>query len=490
MRFYDVPALMQTKIKDKNIRPYAIIYLGKKIIPLNNIIECDVTNYQSSEGGIRTAGTLVLDNTDDEYNPSLNEDYKPNLEVKIFYGFGKDTFHRFTLYVDSKGFQNEQTGHNEKICTIKLVDFSEYLNDEKQQAEWNTSNTLVDLKISDSENTKKSLLHNIVNSKLKDDWKIECCTLPFSIPYVKLSKTIWKELCELATAYSVRLECDKDKNISFIESKYDRTEKSEVSDWTLTRDDITHFRRYDSYENYANDIRLKYTRFVKGQKQKLWQYSDSPYWYDSKSNLCYPFTDDTREILTNNSYEAEYTAVNSDGNPRPVVYAEDLDDEKTFLENMKIGGTEKLKVVKYDTKTNKQKAYIRLDRNGKNINVYEMAIYGTPILSEENFCVYTKDEEQIKKFGIRSINLTNHFLSDDDFNGKPIYKHFAETKLEELKQLKNSYFVKTNYALINARIGACLDLELNQKQKTKIEEINFRYRRNAAFETCLWLKEV
>lgn len=474
---------------DKNTRPYVVVLLGEKRVPIMDVVSCEITNYQSSEGGAKTAGTIILDNSENEYSPDADETYRPNLEVKIFYGFGKDTFHRFTLYVDSKGFQNEQTGHNEKICTVKLVDLSEILDDEKRQAEWNTASTFVNCKIADSENPDRSIVHILAKRAGINPDGVECCELPYSLPYVNLTKSVWKELCELATAYDAKLECGIDKPLSILESRYDSCEKDDTSGWTLTKDDITHYRRYDSYENYANDIRLKYTRYVKGERQVLWKYSEPPYWYDSSESLCYPFVDDTREILSSKSYAAEYTAVNSDGNPRTVVYAEDLDDEQTFLCNMKVGGTEKLKILKYDTKTNKQKAYIRLDRDGKNITVYEMAISGVPILCEPNFCVYTKDEAQIKKYGIQSTNLTNRYLSDDEYDGKPIYRHFAETKLAEMTQLKNSYFVKTNYALVSARVGSCIGLNLTTAKKMKIEEINFRYKKNDAFETCLWLKE-
>lgn len=489
MKFYEVPEAIKQGMSDKNTRPYVVVLLGEKRIPAADIVSCEITNYQSSEGGIKTAGTIILDNSENEYSPDSDETYRPNLEVKVLYGFRSETFHRFTLYVDSKGFQNEQTGHNEKICTLKLVDFSEILDDAKRQAEWNTANTFVNCKVSDSQNPEHSIVHILAKTAGINPDEIETCGLPFSIPYISLTKTVWKELCELATAYDARLECGISKPLSFLESRYENSEKDETSCWTLTRNDITHYRRYDSYENYANDIRLKFTRYVKGERQELWRYSDSPYWYDSSEKLCYPFTDDNREILTNKSYEAEYTAVNSDGNPRTVVYAEDIDDEETFLENMKVGGTEKLKVLKYDTKTNKKKAYIRLDRAGKNINVYEMKIMGVPILSEPNFCVYTKDAAQIQKYGIQSVNLTNRYLSDDEYDGKPIYKHFAEEKLKELTQMKNSYFVKTNYALISARVGSFIDLNLTEPKKMKIEEINFRYKKNDAFETCLWLKE-
>ena len=90
-----------------------------------------------------------------------------------------------------------------------------------------------------------------------------------------------EELCALAKTYDAVVECGKDLTLSFIESPYDReNEYSEESCFTLDEKKITHYRFFNNNDKYANNVRLKYTRYVQTKRQELWSYSDAPMWYD------------------------------------------------------------------------------------------------------------------------------------------------------------------------------------------------------------------
>ena len=70
--------------------------------------------------------------------------------------------------------------------------------------------------------------------------------------------------------------------------------------------------------------------------------------------------------------------------------------------------------------------------------------------TDNGFKVYTKDEEQIKKFGSLSVNLTNHYLSDDLFNGDGKVKLHHEfitkiTPLQNMNELINIANKNTKY---------------------------------------------
>ena len=67
---------------------------------------------------------------------------------------------------------------------------------------------------------------------------------------------------------------------------------------------------------------MKYTRYVQTERQELWSYIDAPVWYDEDMRPYYPFTDDSRKIISDNDYQAIYTAKNDEGKTRNVVYAD------------------------------------------------------------------------------------------------------------------------------------------------------------------------
>lgn len=112
--------------------------------------------------------------------------------------------------------------------------------------------------------------------------------------------------------------------LSLIESPYDtENEYSEESCFTLDETEITHYRFFNNNnDKYANNVRLKYTRYVQTERQELWSYSDAPVWYDEDMQPYYPFTDDSRKIISDTDYQAIYTAKNDEWKTRNVVYAD------------------------------------------------------------------------------------------------------------------------------------------------------------------------
>lgn len=500
MKFYELPPEVDNLIKNTDVRPFVRILLelpgGDVFVRDRDIIECDITSYLSENGGIVNCGELLLDNSLGLYDCENNKDLLPGLGVQVWYCFGEkeNTFFRFHLFVDNDGFQSQQTGCIEKTCRIKLIDLSQKLDDIKLQKNWTDSDTLIHSVVCDKTQPEKSLVHLIAARGGIATRDINCGLLAFDIPYVTVEGSAWKELCALAKAYEAVVECGKDLTLSFIESPYDlENEYSEESCFSLDENEITHYRFFKNHEKYANNVRLKYTRYVQTERQELWTYSDAPVWYDEDMRPYYPFTDDNRRIISDNDYEAIYTAKNDEGKKRNVVYADSLDSEQDFLDAMEVTGEDKPLIVQYDTTTYRDRAIIQLDRNNKLIGLKKASITGYAIISEPNYSIFVKDDDEIAANGQIVRNVTSKYLSDDLFEGEPFCQRRAKDLLRECVNCKGGYYLTTFIPMIHARVGAFMEIRLRAEgeyKKVKIDEITFRYKKDNAFSSEIWVTRV
>lgn len=497
MRFYELPPEVENKIRDTDARPFVRVVLelagGDVYLPDSDILECVITSYNTEAGGIMNCGELLLKGI---YDIEQNAEYAPGLGIQIWYCFGEreNTFFRFHLFVDDNGFQSQETGFLDKTTKVRLVDLSSKLDDTKLQRNWTDAQTVVHSVVCDRTNPENSLVHIIAKRGGLNANEINCGTLRFDIPYVVVVGSAWKELCALAKAYDAVVECGKDLTLSFIESPYDReNEYSEESCFTLDEKEITHYRFFNNNDKYANNVRLKYTRYVQTERQELWSYSDAPVWYDEDMQPYYPFTDDSRKIISDNDYHAIYTAKNDEGKTRNVVYADQLDSEQDFLNAMEVTGEDKPVIVQYDTSTYKDRAIIQLNRGGKLIGLRKAAITGRAIISETNYSIFVKDDNEIASKGQIVRNVTSKFLSDDLFDGEPFCQRRANDLLQDCINCKGGYYLTTFIPLIHARVGAFMDIRLNAQssyKKVRIDELTFRYKKEEAFSSEIWVTRV
>ena len=500
MRFYELPPEVENKIRDTDARPFVRVVLelssGDIYIPDSDILECVATSYNTEAGGIVNCGELLLKGI---YDIEKNPEYLPGLGVQIWYCFGDgtNTFFRFHMFVDDSGFQSQETGYLDKTTKVHLIDLSTKLDDTKLQRNWTDAQTVVHSVVCDRLQPEKSLVHIIAARGGIRANEINCGSLPFDIPYVVVAGSAWKELCALAKAYDAVVECGKDLTLSFIESPYDtENDYSEDSDFTLDETQITHYRFFNNNDKYANNVRLKYTRYVQTERQELWSYSDAPVWYDEDMKPYYPFTDDSRKIIADNDYQAIYTAKNDEGKTRNVVYADQLTTEEEFLDEMVVSTgstTEDFSVVQFDTSTHKDRAIIQLSRNGNLIGLYKAAIYGHAIISETNYSIFVKDDNEIAAKGQIVKNVTSKYLSDDLFEDEPFCQRRAKDLLQECINCKGAYYLTTYLPLIHARVGAFMDIRLKNDsafKKVRIDELTFRYKKEEAFSSEIWVTRV
>ncbi len=497
MKFYEVPPEVENKICDIDSRPFVRVVLelegGDVYLPDSDILECVTTSYKTEAGGIVNCGELLLRGI---YDIEKNAEYKPGLGVQIWYCFGDrtNTFFRFHLFVDDNGFQSQETGFLDKTTKVRLIDLSSKLDDAKLQRNWTDAQTVVHSVVCDRLHPENSLVHIIANRGGINASEINCGSLPFDIPYVVVAGSAWKELCALAKAYDAVVECGKDMTLSFIESPYDtQNEYSEESCFSLDETQITHYRFFNNNDNYANNVRLKYTRYVQMEKQELWSYSDAPVWYDEEMKPYYPFTDDSRKIISDTDYQAIYTAKNDEGKTRNVVYADGIDSEEEFLDGMEVTGEDKPVIVQYDTTTYRDRAIVQLGRDGKLIGLRKASITGRAIISETNYSVFVKDDNEIAYHGQIVKNVTSKFLSDELFENEPFCQRRARDLLQDCINCKGGYYLTTFIPLIHARVGAFMNIRLNSQssfRKVRIDELTFRYKKEEAFSSEIWVTRV
>ena len=500
MKFYEVPPEVENAIRNTESRPFVRIVFelagGDVYIRDSDILECVMTSYKSEDGGIVNLGELLLDNSHNDFDLENNSELAPGLGVQIWYCFGEltNTFFRFHMFVDDDGFQIQETGYSNKTCRVKLIDLSKKLDDTKLQRNWTDAQVVVHSVVCDRLHPENSLVHIIAARGGIGANEINCGTLGFDIPYVVVAGSAWKELCSLAKAYNAIVECGKDLTLSFIESPYDlQNEYSDESCFSLNECEITHYRFFNNRDKYANNVRLKYTRYVQTERQELWSYSDAPVWYDEDMQPYYPFTDDSRKIISDNDYQAIYTAKNDEGKTRNVVYADAIDSETDFLESMEVTGEDKPLVIQYDTTTYKDRAIVQLGRDGKLIGVRKASITGRAIISETNYSVFVKDDNEIASHGQIVKNITSKFLSDDLFEGEPFCQRRAKDFLSECVNCKGAYYLTTFVPLIHARVGAFMNIRLNTQngfRKVRIDELTFRYKKEEAFSSEIWVTRV
>ena len=103
------------------------------------------------------------------------------------------------------------------------------------------------------------------------------------------------------------------------------------------------------------------------------------------------------------------------------------------------------------------------------------------------------DDNEIAAKGQIVKNITSKFLSDDLFDGEPFCQRRAKDFLSECVNCKGAYYLTTFIPLIHARVGAFMDIRLNKNsefKKVRIDELTFRYKKEEAFSSEIWVTKV
>lgn len=459
-------------------------------VPEDAILEAIFTSGFDTAGGIVSHGHVIIDTSLQPLPPFKETEGK----IKVLFTAGETGryLHRFTMYTSPKGFMRITEGGRTDKVEVFLEDFPGRLKRTGGFKDWSEAEVLTDIKFADKEDTENSLLYKIAAKGDVVPDEIDSCTVLLTLPYIRLTKDPWEELCELAKASFALLEGGTDKKIIFSASPYltgsIEPDEAEPLDLEL----FYKVEIEDALDVFNNDVRLRWNKPERLEKQILWLYNDPPIFYDINLQKSYPFKllGEKREIEAEDiPYYAPYTAKLPDGKELRAVFA-DMLDTAAEVETGMVTDTPGLSVEEYDTDSYPEKAIIKLSCS-EDTELYELTISGRPIVVKANYSCYRRDTESIDTYGLNVLNATGKYFSDVQVLELPHYQEWTERTLIIRKQRRRRIRLMSEYGLFYARVGAKTTMTGIEDAgiSCSVEHLKFTYRKEKGFTAFLRMLE-
>jgi hypothetical protein len=492
MKFYEIDsALQQAKnAGDEPVRLKVEIDFGGHFETVfeHDIIEANFFGLKEVAGGTTARGELIISNELKTMSNGRRPWVGSEVRVSFSIGDGLPYFQRFRFFIDDRGIQDIQGPGRKRYVRIGLQDLSAKLRKTDEAKDWTFPTVFAYSVVCDKTQPEKSLLHCIAKRANFSGNDIDCSTVPVALPYVRLRRNVWAELSSLATAYRCHLECPVEKPLVFAHSPY-QSEPYNADDisYTFTGEDIFYLRKTARAELYRNSVRLKVNMPVSLEKQEIWRYDEPPVFYDAFLQAHYPFKYPLVREIEAGKYEAKYSIIDTDGKKRAVVYADEI-DTKEDAENRLDFDNGPFSYSYYDVKANYDKAILTL-RKKHDGDLYKAAIFGRPIVLDLNRSFFLTESTAVKQYGTVALNVSGSYFSEYEINGMAQYEDWVIRELAERLQYRREFTVKTHRALFNARVGAKVQITMNNEKGTMnngrlmgtINAFAFRYKRDKAF---------
>lgn len=492
MKFFAIDEDLEKLCRDKFVKTFVRLRIGDVWIDDFDILKCRFFSEKTSAGGVENRGWVVIDDEFFEYTKiAEREGWKSGTGVDVFFCFGeqKNAFLRFCLFADKEGFRFESRGCK-RVLTVNLCDYSLFMKSIFNQRDWTNEKTFVHCKVCSNDDAENSLVHLLAKRCGFAPEDVECENIDLPVNYVKLRYSAWEELCELALCYGAHLECTFDKPLCFVKSPYREewnfdlaNEDAEDEAYSIEENDVFLWSEWEDAGYFANVLRVKFTEYVNITRQVIWNYDDSPAWYDENMRLVFPFADDSR-FICRNGYKAYFKGEDTFGEVRSIIYAENVDDRETFERNLvyePVTEGARLVVEDYNEKKYKNHAVLKLVPEGK-LKLFRCLIYGSGIGEVPNVCCFLNDEESIRVHGMVCRDFTSRYFACINFEGLPFYVRRTRDLLDFYKYKKKRVRIKSFLALVNARVGACI---CYKGERLRIERIVFGYEKFGAVNTEL-----
>jgi hypothetical protein len=495
MKFYEIDHALVEAIEtgDKLVRVrIQIDFAGSgcfESVFEQDIVEADFYGLKEAAGGTSARGEVLLNNPQGIYSDTRAG---PGTEVKVLFSLGEGLpwFERFVFYLNDNGIQDIRGPGRRRLVRLGLRDLSERLRKSDEARDWTAPAVFTYSVVCDKSQPGRSLVHGIAKRAGLSVSDIDCCTIPVTLPYVRLRKDIWAALSSLATAYRCHLECAPEKPLVFAFSPYqaEPLEEDEYSH-TFSGEDIFYLRKTSRAESYRNTVRLKINLPVVLKKQEIWRYEEAPVLYNDLLQAYYPFRDPLVREIEAGEYEGRYRII-EDGKERGVVYANQIDTKEEAEGRLEYEGGP-LTYSAYDVTTHPDRAMLTLHKDA-DADLYRAAICGRPIVLDVNRSCFMRDEKEIATYGTAALNVTGSYFSEYDINGKPHYEDWVSRELTERIQNNREFTVKTHRGLFHARIGAKVQIQIAMRKEQlagKIGAFHFRYRKDEAFQATFKITE-
>jgi hypothetical protein len=449
-----------------------------------NILQADFYCLKETAGGVTARGEILLNNSGGLYTNGFK---CAGAAVRVYFtvGEGLPWFHRFTLYINEKGIQDIRGPGRSRAARLVMRDLSGTLRETDRFRDWTEDSSFTYVTVCDKSLHEKSLLHLLAKRAGLEANDIDCCTIPLTLPYVKLTRNLWDELSELASCYRCHLECAVEKPLVFAHSPYqsELLQNDDVS-YSLSGENIYYLRETERADKYRNTVRLKINLPVTLEKQELWRYEDAPVLYTPSLTAYYPFRNNTSREIENEGYEARYVIRDSAGNVRYVVYADDI-DTKEEAEGRLVSQGGGFYYSSFDTAAHHDRALVQMAYDGDS-DLLGASIWGRPIVLETDTACFGHDEEAVKKTGVCALNVTGSYFSSDIVDGKKQYEDWVSRELAARLCGSNEITIKTHRALFHARVGAGMFVSTIQKNYSGVvNALSFHYKQGKAFSASI-----
>ena len=500
MKFYEIDNAIQEAIAaaDKPVRvKIDINHSGHfESVFEQDIIEANFYGLKEAAGGTSARGELLLDNPQGIY--SISNAAGREVRISFSLGEGLPYFQRFIFYIDDKGIQDIRGAGRKRQVLINLRDLSAKLRKTDEARDWTSPVVYVYSVVCDKTQAEKSLVHGIASRAGIFSNDIDCSTIPVTLPYVRLRRNVWAELSSLATAYRCHLECPVEKPLVFAHSVY-QSEPLTDNEYshTFRGEDIFYFRKVEKADYYRNTVRLKINMPVSLEKQEIWHYDEPPVFYDEFLQPHYPFKYPLVREIETTKYEAKYRVIDADGKERNVVFADEIDTQDEAENRLDYDSNAQLTMNSeqclsyslFDVTSKYDRAIVTLQKD-YDVDLYNAAIYGRPIVLDINRSCFLRDVDGIAAYGTAALNVTGSYFSEYEINGIQQYEDWVMRELAERIQSKNEFTVKTHRALFNARVGAKIKIKTrNEETAGTINAFSFRYNREKAFIASFKIQE-
>jgi hypothetical protein len=411
------------------------------------------------------------------------------VDVSFSVGNGRPFARRFSLYADEAGFRVLRGPGSRRRVRVALGDLSYSLRRTDEARDWRNPVVFAYVTVCDKTDPDHSLVHLAARRAGLAAADIDCSTIVFSLPYVRLERNLWTELSDLATAYRCHLECAPEKPLVFAHSPYqEESEDPTGSSYRFHGGNLFFLRSRSLFDEYRNTVRLRFNRPVSLPRREIWRYEDPPVVYDANLVPSYPFRVANPRAVSEADYAARYRVRETGGTEREVVYADEIDDLAAASARLDYSGGP-LGYTAYDTTSYRDRAIVRLEPEA-DAELRSAAIHGRPIVYDLNCSAYVRDDAGIALYGTRALNATGGFFSSDQVNGKAQYEDWAERELAYRLKERRLFTARTNRAVFHARVGAAVTVMDNGLDTSAaIRAMELRYRKGAAFVASFNLEE-
>jgi hypothetical protein len=484
MKFYEVDPALQEAIAagDKRVRVKIELQIHGHFEAVfeQDIIEANFYGLKEAAGGVSSRGEVTISN---EQGALSNEATPPGSQVRVYFSLGEGLpfFQRFIFIIDDKGVQDIRGSGRRRYVYIGLRDFSAVLRKTDEARDWSAPAVFTYSVVCDKTQPHRSLVHGIAHRAGLAVNDIDCCTIPVTLPYVRLTKNIWSELSALATAYRCHLECAPEKPLVFAHSVYqsEPLADSDIS-YTFTGSDIFYMRKAARADYYRNTVRLKVNMPIVLDTQEIWHYDDPPVFYDDQLQAHYPFRSPLVREIEAGAFTARYRIKDTEGKERNVIFADHIDMQEEAENRLDYEGGA-FAYALYDTTTYHDRALLTLHKDNDG-DLYHAAIYGRPIILDLNRACYLKNSEAVASYGTVALNVSGSYFSDCMVGDKSHYEDWVARELAERLQNGRELTVKTHRGLFNGRVGAKVKVKIkNEELKGTVNAFALRYRKNKAF---------